>query len=161
MVYEGHYVVKNFNIAIVVSRFNEFITDKLLKGAMECYVKHGGKKDQIDIVYTPGSFEIPILLKNLSAKKKESKPKYDGLIAIGCVIKGETSHYDHVANLSAQGVLSTALKENIPISFGILTTENTQQAMDRAGIKLGNKGWEACLSLLETINVIRSLDQSS
>lgn len=147
---EGNYQSKGQKIAIVVSRFNDFITSKLLDGAVDCYRRHGGDEKAIDVVYSPGAFEIPILLSKLA-----SSNKYDGLLAIACIIRGSTTHFEYVASQSAKGILSVSIDKGVPISFGVLTTETIEQAVERAGTKHGNKGWECCLSLIETINVIK------
>ena len=150
MIIQGDYQSKNQKIAVVVSRFNEFITSSLLEGAKDCYRKHGGEEKDIDIIYVPGAFEIPIVLLKLA-----KSGKYDGLLAIGCVIKGSTSHFDYVAGESSKGILNVSIQTGVPIGFGVLTTENTEQAIERAGTKHGNKGWDACLSLIEVINVLK------
>ena len=150
MIIKGDYQAKGLKIAAVVSRFNEFITANLLEGAQDCYKRHGGDEKDFDIVHVPGAFEIPITLLKLADSNR-----YDGLLAIGCVIKGSTNHFDYVAGESVSGVSNVSLKTGAPIGFGLLTTDTTQQAIERAGTKHGNKGWESCLSLIETINVLK------
>ena len=149
MLIEGNFDAKEKKIAIVVSRFNDFITNKLLAGAQDCYKRNGGIEKDLDVIYVPGALEIPVVLSKLALSNK-----YHGLLAIGCVIKGNTSHFDYVAGESAKGVMSISHQTGIPIGFAILTTETLEQAIERAGSKHGNKGFEACLSLIETINVL-------
>ena len=150
MIIEGNYQAKGQKLAIVVSRFNEFITANLLAGARDCYKKNGGEEKDLDIVYVPGALEIPVVLLKLARTGK-----YHGLLALGCVIRGSTPHFDYVAGEAAKGVMSVSEQTGIPVGFGILTTENLDQALEGAGAKQGNKGFAACLSLLETINVLK------
>ena len=150
MIIEGHYQAQGQRIAIVVSRFNDFITAKLLAGAKDCYKRHGGLEKDMDIVYVPGAWELPIALLKLA-----KSGKYDGLLALGCVIRGSTAHFDYVAGEACKGVLAVSTKIEMPIGFGILTTDTIEQAIERAGSKQGNKGWDGCLSLIETINVLK------
>ncbi len=138
--------------AIVVGRFNQAITSKLLEGAVDCIARHGGKKEDITTVWVPGSFEIPQTVK----KCLESK-KWDSVIALGAVIKGDTPHFDHVSNSVTSGLAQLSLQSSIPVVYGVLTTETVEQAMDRAGVKSGNKGWDAALTALDMISVLEQL----
>jgi 6,7-dimethyl-8-ribityllumazine synthase len=144
-VIEGHYLPAKGKVGIVVSRFNEFITERLLNGALDCLRRHGVPDDRIDIVRCPGAFEIPQV-----ARMMASKPAaYSAVICLGCVIRGETPHFEYVAGAVSSGVSKVALSSDIPVIFGVLTTDSLDQAIDRAGSKSGNKGWDAALSALE------------
>lgn len=135
---------ENKKIAIVNARFNDFITDKLYEGAKDCLVRHGVKEIDIDLVRVPGAFEIPFICDRLASTKK-----YHAIIALGAIIRGSTAHFDIVAGESAKGVAAVSLKRGIPIINGIITTESIEQAVERAGTKAGNKGWDAAMSALE------------
>lgn len=149
---KGSMVVKDKKFGIVVSRFNEFISSKLLEGAVDTLEKHGVKDSEITIVWVPGSFEIPML-----AKKMAESGKYDAIICLGVIIRGETPHFDFVASEAAKGVAKVAMDSNMPCVFGILTTENLEQALDRAGVKNGNKGRETARSAIELIDLYSSI----
>lgn len=136
-------------VAIVVSRFNEFITSKLLSGALDGLIRHGVDEKKIDVIWVPGAFEIPLMSKVL-AKREE----YIGVIALGAVIRGNTSHYDYVCNEVTKGVASVSLELEKPIIFGVVTTENIEQAIERSGTKSGNKGFDSALTLVEMLNVL-------
>ncbi|MEK4382854.1 6,7-dimethyl-8-ribityllumazine synthase [Aeribacillus sp. FSL K6-2848] len=151
---EGHLVGKDLKIGIVVSRFNEFITSKLLSGAIDALIRHGVSESDIDVAWVPGAFEIPLVSKKLAESKK-----YDAVIALGTVIRGSTTHYDYVCNEAAKGIANASLQTGVPVIFGVVTTENIEQAIERAGTKAGNKGWEAALSAIEMANLIKSLAQ--
>ena len=151
--YQGQLTAKNMRIGIIVSRFNDAITHRLLEGAMDCLVRHGADLSLIDTVYCPGSFEIPLMAQTLAQKKR-----YDAIVCIGCLIRGETPHFDYIAGEVTKGIAQTSLACNIPIGFGVLTTDTMEQAIDRAGGKSGNKGWNAALSVIEMINVRKQLD---
>ena len=151
-IYEGNYSPKGLRIGIVVARFNEFINQKLLQGALDNLKRHGGKEEQLDIYWVPGAFEIPFITKKLS--KKDS---YDGLITLGTVIRGATTHYELVSNEVAKGVAHINLESNIPVMFGVLTTESIEQAIERAGTKAGNKGSEAAQGLIEMISLSQKI----
>jgi 6,7-dimethyl-8-ribityllumazine synthase len=140
--------LNNQRIAIVTSRFNEFITTKLLGGAKDCLLRHGGSEDNITEVWVPGAFELP-----QAAQMLAKTDKFDAIICLGCVIRGATSHYDYVCNEAAKGISKVALDYNIPVTFGVLTTENIEQAVERAGTKAGNKGWEVALGTIEMVNL--------
>lgn len=149
---EGNFENKNYNIAIIVSRFNEFITSKLLSGAIDALTRNNVSKENIEVIWTPGAFEIPLV-----AKKLAKSSKYDAIIALGAVIRGNTSHYDYVCNEVSKGIASVSLDSELPIMFGVLTTESIEQAIERAGTKCGNKGFDCALGALEMINLINKL----
>ncbi|MGG3841731.1 6,7-dimethyl-8-ribityllumazine synthase [Anoxybacillus kestanbolensis] len=150
-VYEGNLVGTGLKVGIVVVRFNEFITSKLLSGALDGLKRHGVEEQHIDVAWVPGAFEIPLV-----AKKMAESKKYDAVITLGAVIRGATSHYDYVCNEVAKGTSHAALSSGIPVIFGVLTTDTIEQAIERAGTKAGNKGWEAALSAIEMANVTRA-----
>ena len=150
MNFEGRLVGTNLKVAIVVSRFNDFITNRLLDGAKDTLVRHGVDEDNIDVAYVPGAFEIPLV-----AKKLAQKNDYDAVITLGCVIRGATSHYDYVCNEVAKGVSKANDVTNTPVIFGVLTTESIEQAVERAGTKAGNKGAEAAVSAIEMANLLK------
>jgi 6,7-dimethyl-8-ribityllumazine synthase len=152
MLYEGNLIAKGLKFAIVVSRFNEFITGKLLGGAIDALKRHGVDEKDITTAWVPGAFEIPLVAKKLAGKKK-----YDAIIALGAVIRGSTSHYDYVCNEVAKGVASVSLQEELPVIFGILTTNNSEQAIERAGTKSGNKGYEAAVNAIEIANLLKTI----
>ncbi|EMT47309.1 MULTISPECIES: 6,7-dimethyl-8-ribityllumazine synthase [Anoxybacillus] len=150
-VYEGNLVGTGLKVGIVVARFNEFITSKLLGGALDGLKRHGVTEHDIDVAWVPGAFEIPLV-----AKKMAESKKYDAVITLGAVIRGATSHYDYVCNEVAKGTSHAALSSGVPVIFGVLTTDTIEQAIERAGTKAGNKGWEAALSAIEMANVMRT-----
>ena len=152
MNFEGKLVGKNLKVAIVVSRFNDFITGRLLEGAKDTLIRHEVEEEQIDVAYVPGAFEIPLV-----AKKLARKGDYDAVITLGCVIRGATSHYDYVCNEVAKGVSKSNEVSEVPVIFGILTTESIEQAVERAGTKAGNKGSEAAVSAIEMANLIKQI----
>ena len=152
MNFEGKLVGKNLKVAIVVSRFNDFITGRLLEGAKDTLSRHEVEEEQIDVAYVPGAFEIPLV-----AKKLARKGDYDAVITLGCVIRGATSHYDYVCNEVAKGVSKANEVSEVPVIFGILTTESIEQAVERAGTKAGNKGSEAAVSAIEMANLIKQI----
>lgn len=152
MNFEGKLVGKNLKVAIVVSRFNDFITGRLLEGAKDTLIRHEVEEEQIDVAYVPGAFEIPLV-----AKKLAQKGEYDAVITLGCVIRGATSHYDYVCNEVAKGVSKANDVSEVPVIFGILTTESIEQAVERAGTKAGNKGSEAAVSAIEMANLIKQI----
>lgn len=139
--------------AIVASRFNEIITNKLLGGAVDGLVRHGMSEDNITAVWVPGAFEIPVI-----AKKLAESGKYDAVICVGAVIRGQTSHYDYVCNEVSKGIAQVSLQTGVPVMFGIVTTENIEQAIARAGSKAGNKGYDCALGAIEMVNLGRVLD---
>ena len=148
----GDFVAQGIRIAIVAGRFNSFIVDHLLAGAVDTLVRHGVEAKTIDVVHTPGAFEIPLAAQRLAATKQ-----YDGIIALGCVIRGATPHFDYVAGECAKGIAAVALKFDLPIAFGVLTVDNIEQAVERAGTKAGNKGVEAAMSVLEMVSLFKRL----
>lgn len=152
MNFEGKLIGKELKVAIVVSRFNDFITGRLLEGAKDTLIRHDVNEDNIDVAYVPGAFEIPLV-----AKKLASSGNYDAVITLGCVIRGATSHYDYVCNEVAKGVSKVNDQTNVPVIFGILTTESIEQAVERAGTKAGNKGAEAAVSAIEMTNLLKSI----
>jgi 6,7-dimethyl-8-ribityllumazine synthase len=152
-IFEGHLVGTGLKIGIVVGRFNEFITSKLLSGAEDALKRHGVSEDSVDIAWVPGAFEIPMV-----AQKMAKSNKYDAIITLGTVIRGSTPHFDYVCNETAKGVASTALNTGVPVIFGVLTTDSIEQAIERAGTKAGNKGWEAAVSAIEMANIYRVIE---
>jgi 6,7-dimethyl-8-ribityllumazine synthase len=142
--------------AIVASRFNEFIVEKLIHGALDGLSRHGAPASQITLVRVPGSFEIPLICGKLAAGK--SRP--DAIIALGCVIRGATPHFDHVAGEASKGIAQVSLSTGVPIAFGVLTTDTIEQAIERAGTKMGNKGWDAALTALEMVVLVRALEEA-
>ncbi|MDO3679230.1 6,7-dimethyl-8-ribityllumazine synthase [Paenibacillus ehimensis] len=151
-VYEGHLVSQGLKYGIVVGRFNEFITNKLLGGALDALKRHGVQEDEVEIAWVPGAFEIPLI-----AQKMAESGKYDAVITLGAVIRGSTPHFDYVCNETAKGVAAISLKTGIPVIFGVLTTDSIEQAVERAGTKAGNKGWEAAASAIEMANLTKRL----
>jgi 6,7-dimethyl-8-ribityllumazine synthase len=149
---EGELSGKGFKFGIVVSRFNEFISKKLLEGALDCLLRHRTEKKDIEIAWVPGSFEIPVVAQKLAESKK-----YDALICLGTLIRGSTSHFEYIASEVSKGIASVALKYGIPVIFGVLTTENIEQAIERAGTKSGNKGFNAAESAIEMANLFKSI----
>lgn len=153
-VFEGKVVSENIKIGIVAARFNEFITSKLLSGAIDGLERHNVAKNDIDVAWVPGAFEIPLI-----AKKMAESGKYDAAICLGAVIRGATSHYDYVCNEVSKGVASVSLSSGIPVMFGVVTTENIEQAIERAGTKAGNKGYDCALGAIEMVNLIREINK--
>lgn len=151
-VIEGKLVAEGAKFGIVASRFNEFIVSKLISGAEDCLKRHGAGDDDIELAWVPGAFEIP-----LAAKKMAKSGRYDAVICLGAVIRGATSHYDYVCNEVSKGVAHVGLETEVPVMFGIVTTENIEQAIERAGTKAGNKGYDCAMGALEMINLTRSL----
>ncbi len=152
-IFEGHFDGDNVRVAIVISRFNEFITSKLLTGATDNLMRHGVKEENIDVFWVPGAFEIPFITKKLAAKDDQ----YDGIITLGTVIRGATTHYELVSNEVAKGVAQIGLNSTIPVMFGVLTTETIEQAIERAGTKAGNNGSQVAQGLLEMISLNQNI----
>ncbi len=150
---EGNLIATGLKIGIVISRFNEFITSKLLGGCIDGLTRHGVTPEDIDIYWTPGAFEIPLIAKKTALSKKN----YDAVICLGAVIRGETPHFDYVAAEVSKGIAVVSLETEKPIIYGILTTDSVEQAIDRAGVKTGNKGFDAALSAIEQINLIKQM----
>ena len=153
-IYEGNLVPKSVKIAIIVTRFNEFITSKLLAGAMDALKHHEVSEEAIEIVWVPGAFEIPLIASKLAASKK-----YDAIICLGAVIRGATTHYDYVCSEVSKGIASVSLATGVPVMFGILTTENIEQAIERAGTKAGNKGYDCAIGAIEMINLVKQIEE--
>lgn len=151
--YEGNLVGSGLKVAIIVGRFNEFITSKLLSGAVDALKRHGVEDDNVELAWVPGAFEIPLV-----AKKMASTNNYDAVITLGTVIRGSTTHYDYVCNEAAKGVSQASISTGVPVIFGVLTTESIEQAIERAGTKAGNKGYEAAVAAIEMANLMRTLD---
>ncbi|MDY0395976.1 6,7-dimethyl-8-ribityllumazine synthase [Virgibacillus halophilus] len=154
-VLSGNLIGRNMKIGIVAARFNEFITSKLLSGAEDTLIRHGVEGDDIEAVWVPGAYEIPLI-----AKKMADSGRYDGIITLGCVIRGATSHYDYVCNEASKGIANASLNSGVPVIFGLLTTENLEQAIERAGTKVGNKGAACAENVIEMIEVCKQLDSS-
>ncbi len=152
MIYEGTLSAKDLKLAIIVGRFNSMVTESLLSGAEDAIRRHGGDLDATDIVYVPGAYEIP-----LTAQVLAKKNHYDAIICLGAVIKGSTDHYEHVAGEAAKGIAQVSLSENVPVIFGVLTTQTTEQALERAGLKAGNKGYEAAMAAIEMASVLSTI----
>ena len=147
-VFNGKLTANNLKFGIVVSRFNEFITQKLLEGAKDCLDRHGVLEDQTDVAWVPGAFEIPLI-----ASKMAKSKKYDAIICLGAVVRGATSHYDHVCAEVSKGIANVSLAQDIPVIFGVLTTDSLEQAIERAGTKAGNKGFDAAMAAIEMANL--------
>lgn len=152
MVFEGNFEAKGLKFGIVCARFNEFITSKLLGGAYDAIKRHGGEETDIDVAWVPGSFEIPLV-----AKKMAESGKYDAVICLGAVIRGATGHYDMVANEMTKGIAQAGMQTGVPVIFGVLTTDTIEQAIERAGTKSGNKGFDCANTAIEMANLIKKL----
>lgn len=142
-------------VAIVAGRFNELIVNKLVGGAKDCLVRHGLKEENLTEAWVPGAYELPLICQKLAATGQ-----FDAIIALGCVIRGATTHYDYVCNEAAKGISKVGLDYNLPVMFGVLTTETIEQALERAGTKAGNKGWEVALGAVEMLNLCQQIDQT-
>ena len=149
---EGNLIAEGLKVGIIVARFNEFIGSKLLSGAIDGLVRHGMNEDDIEVAWVPGAFEIPVAAQRMAQSKK-----YDAIICLGAVIKGSTSHYDYVCAEVSKGVASVSLQFGLPVMFGVLTTDNIEQAIERAGTKAGNKGYDCALSAIEMANLFRQM----
>ena len=149
---QGELQAKGLKFGVVVSRFNDFITGRLLEGAEDALLRHGAKSDDIEVVKVPGAFEIPI-----TAKKMAQKKAYDALICLGTVIRGATPHFDYVSAEVSKGIAQASMETGVPIAFGILTTDNIEQAVERAGSKSGNKGWDAAITAIEMARVLKKI----
>ncbi|ANC75908.1 6,7-dimethyl-8-ribityllumazine synthase [Fictibacillus halophilus] len=150
--FEGHLVGTGLKVGIVAGRFNDFISDKLVSGAQDAFKRHGISEDDVDIAWVPGAFEIPLI-----AKKMADSGNYDAVITLGAVIRGSTPHFDYVCNEAAKGVAQASMTSGVPVIFGVLTVDSIEQAIERAGTKAGNKGWEAAVSAIEMANLTRQL----
>ena len=151
-VIQGNVIGQGMRVALVASRFNEFIVGKLLSGAEDCLVRHGVAEEAIDAYWVPGAFELPLL-----GQKLAQSGKYDAVICLGAVIRGATSHYDLVCSEAAKGIAQAGLKTGVPVLFGVITTENIEQAIERAGSKAGNKGYDCALSAIEMVNLMKQI----
>lgn len=150
---EGKLVApQGMKVGIIASRFNEIITNKLLGGAVDGLVRHGVEESNITAAWVPGAFEIPVIAEKMAASKK-----YDAIICVGAVIRGSTTHYDYVCNEVSKGISQVSMKTGVPVLFGVITTENIEQAIERAGSKAGNKGYDCALSAIEMVNLIKQL----
>ncbi len=150
--YEGQLVAKGIRVGIVAARFNEFITAKLLGGAVDGLLRHEVKEEDIEVAWVPGAFEIPLV-----AAAMANSGKYDAVICLGAVIRGSTSHYDYVCSEVSKGIASASLNSGIPVMFGVLTTENIEQAIERAGTKAGNKGFDCAVGAIEMVNLMKNI----
>ncbi len=150
--YEGKLTAEGHRFCLVVSRFNSFISERLLDGALDCLRRHGAKEDHLDVVRVPGSWEIPVAIRWVA-----DSGKYDAILALGCVIRGSTPHFDYVAGEVTKGAAHVALQHGVPVLLGVLTTETIEQAVERAGTKHGNKGFETAMAAIEMVNLKRSL----
>ena len=155
MIYEGHLVDSTHKFAIVVARFNSFITDKLVEGALDTIERHGGNKQNVDVFKVPGCFEVP-----MAAQKLASKSKYDATICLGTLIRGETPHFDYIASECTKGIAAIALQAQIPVTYGIITANTVDQAVNRAGVKVGNKGADAALAAIEMVDLYNKIDDN-
>ena len=151
-VLEGKISAEGFRFALIVSRFNDFISSKLVEGALDALRRHGAQEDLLTLVKVPGAFEIP-----LTAMKLAESGKYDGVICLGAVIRGSTPHFDYVAAEVSKGIAMAGLESKVPVAFGVLTTDNLEQAIERAGSKAGNKGWDAAMAVMEMANLYKDL----
>ena len=150
---EGKLVAKGMRVGIVAARFNEFITSKLVSGALDGLTRHDVREEDISLAWVPGAFEIPLV-----ASRMAKSGKYDAVICLGAVIRGATSHYDYVCNEVSKGIAAVSLETGLPVLFGVLTTENIEQAIERAGTKSGNKGYDCALSAVEMVNLLHEID---
>ena len=153
-VFEGKVVSEGMKVGIVAARFNEFIVSKLVAGAQDALVRHDVKEEDIDLAWVPGAFAIPLI-----ASKMAKSGKYDAVIALGAVIRGSTTHYDYVCSEVSKGIANVSLNSDIPVMFGVITTENIEQAIERAGTKAGNKGYDCALGAIEMVNLIRNIEK--
>ena len=149
---EGKLIASKMKVGVVASRFNEFITGKLLGGAQDAFVRHGGNAEDLTVAWVPGAFEIPLV-----AQKMAQSGKYDAVVCLGAVIRGNTPHFDMVANESVKGIAQAGLQSGMPVIYGVLTTDSIEQAVERAGTKAGNKGFDAMTSAIEMVNLTRQL----
>lgn len=152
MIYEGKLNGSGLKMGIVAARFNEFIVSKLVSGAEDCLYRHDVAKEDVEIAWVPGAFEIPLVAQKMARTKK-----YDAIICLGCVIRGATSHYDYVCNEVSKGIAKVSLDENMPVMFGVVTTENIEQAIERAGTKAGNKGYDCAMGALEMASLLKEI----
>ena len=151
--FEGNLQAKGFKFGLIVSRFNNFLTDKLLEGAVDCLVRHGASEDKISVAFCPGAFEIPYV-----ASKMAKSGKYDAVICLGVVIRGDTPHFDYIASETTKGIAKLALDLDLPIIYGIVTADTLEQAIERSGTKAGNKGWNAAEAAIELVNLYKVME---
>ncbi|MFC2084056.1 6,7-dimethyl-8-ribityllumazine synthase [Bacteroidota bacterium] len=149
---KGHLNATGKKFAVVVSRFNELISNELLSGAIDCFVRHEGNKDNISVIWVPGAFEIPLV-----AKKVASSNKYDAVVCLGAVIRGATPHFEYIAAEVTKGIAHVGLETNVPVIYGVLTSDTIEQAIERAGTKSGNKGWDAAITAIEMADLLKKL----
>lgn len=150
--YEGKLVAEGLKFGIVVGRFNEFIANRLLEGALDALIRHGANEDDIEVAYVPGSFEIP-----LAAKRMAKSGRFDAVICLGALIRGDTPHFDFIASEATKGIAKVGLDAELPVIYGVITADTIEQAIERAGSKAGNKGWQAAVSAIEMANLLKSL----
>ena len=153
-VYEGNLISEGLKYGVVVGRFNEFISSKLLAGALDGFKRHGAQDHEVEVAWVPGAFEIPLI-----AQKMAESGKYDAVITLGAVIRGATPHFDYVCNEAAKGVSAVALKTGVPTVFGVLTVDSIEQAIERAGTKAGNKGYESAVTAIEMANLLKEIQK--
>jgi 6,7-dimethyl-8-ribityllumazine synthase len=151
-VYQGKLDAKGYAFGLVVSRFNEFLTGKLLEGAMDCLMRHGADQQKVSVVYVPGAFEIPY-----AASRMAKSTNYDAVICLGALIRGDTPHFDFIANEASKGIARIALETGVPVIYGLVTADTLEQAIERSGTKAGNKGWDAAEAAIEMINLYREM----
>ena len=151
---EGHLKAEGLRVGVVVARFNEFISSKLLGGTVDAFIRHGGSEEDMEVAWVPGAFEIPLV-----AKRMAVSGRYDAVICLGCIIRGATPHFDYVAAESSKGIAQVAMQADCPVAFGVLTTETIEQAVERAGTKAGNKGWDAALAAIEMVNLLNQFNK--
>ena len=151
--FEGHLDASGVRFGLIVSRFNHFFTDKLLEGARDCLLRHGGGEDNISVAWVPGAFEVPYV-----AARMANSGNYDAVICLGAVVRGDTPHFDYIANESAKGIAKIALDSGVPVIYGLVTADTLEQAIERCGTKAGNKGWQAAESAIEMVNLYRAMD---
>ncbi len=157
---EGNLTLNREKIAIISTRFNHIITDKLCEGAKDAFLRHGGREENLSLILVPGAFELPFALKKIiQAKDSNDQKKFQGVCCLGAIIRGSTPHFDYVSAETTKGIANITLTHNTPVSFGVLTTDTLEQALERAGSKAGNKGFEAMTTLIEMINLSYELDK--
>lgn len=154
-IFEGKLIAEGLRFAIVASRFNDFIVERLIGGALDALIRSGAEEKDIEIFKVPGAFEIPLVAKKLASSKR-----YSAIICLGAVIRGATPHFDYVANEVSKGIATVSLETGVPVTFGVLTTDNLEQAIERAGSKAGNKGWDAAIAAIEMANLIKEIEGS-
>jgi 6,7-dimethyl-8-ribityllumazine synthase len=152
-VYEGNLIAQDLKFGLIAARFNEFITNKLVGGSLDALRRHGAYEDDIEVVWVPGAFEIPLIAQKMALTKR-----YDAIICLGAVIRGATPHFDYVSSEVSKGIANVGLQTGVPIIFGVLTTDNIEQAIERAGTKAGNKGFDAAITAIELINLLKQLN---